>query len=86
MAQHDKIADHFRDGVFFVHPGSPWERGSNENMNGLLRQYFPKGSDLSVHSPADLRAVEIKLNQRPRKTLEWSTPDQVFARDAMINA
>jgi IS30 family transposase len=53
MAKHDQIAEHFRDGVFFAHLGSPWERGSNENMNGLLRQYFPKGCDLSVYSKAD---------------------------------
>jgi IS30 family transposase len=84
MAQHDEIAKQFRDGVFLAHPGSPWQRGSNQNMNGLLRQYFPKGSDLSVHTQADLRAVEIKLNQRPRNMLQWHTPDEVFARDAML--
>ena len=79
MANHDKIAEGFPDGVYFAHPGSPWQRGSNENMNGLLRQYFPKHTDLSVHTLADLRAVEKRLNDRPRKTLRWRTPTQNFA-------
>ena len=59
----------FDDGAFFRYPGRPWERGTNENTNGLPRQYFPKRSDLTIYSPAALAAVAERLNNRPRKTL-----------------
>ncbi len=79
MARHDRIAPFFGEGVFFAYPASPWLRGSNENMNGLLRQYLPKGTDLSVHSQDDLDAIADQMNNRPRATHDWRSPIQVFA-------
>ncbi len=79
MAAHDRVAELFTDGVFFAHAGKPWQRGTNENTNGLLRQYFPKRTDLSRYSAADLTAVEHRLNNRPRKALGCRTPAEVFA-------
>jgi len=74
MACHDQVAEVFVDGVFFAYPARPWERPLNGNTNGLQRQYFPKRTDLRIHSAADLRAVERRLNERPRTVLGWRTP------------
>jgi len=74
MAQHAQLRIDTGLNVYFCDPQSPWQRGTNENTNGLLRQYFPRGTDLSRHSADDLAAVAAALNSRPRKTLAWKTP------------
>jgi transposase, IS30 family len=79
LSEHLQLSLDTNLAVYFCDPHSPWQRGSNENTNGLLRQYFPKGTDLSVHDAAALSAIGDALNSRPRKTLDWATPAEAMA-------
>lgn len=79
MARHLEITQATGTRIYFCDAASPWQRGSNENTNGLLRQYFPKSTDLAVHTRRDLERVEIELNRRPRITLGDRTPADLFA-------
>jgi len=80
MAEHRQFQVATNIQVYFAHPASPWERGTNENTNGLLRQYFPKGTDFTDLTARELRRVEKSLNGRPRQTLGWNTPAEEFTK------
>jgi transposase, IS30 family len=79
MGGHDQIASLLDEGVFFAHAGKPWQRPTNENSNGLLRQYLPKGSDLRAYSVEDLRHAKSASTPDPAKPLDWATPAQNLA-------
>jgi transposase, IS30 family len=86
MAEHVRFTMDTNMTVYFCNPHSPWQRGSSENTNGLLRQYFPSRADLSLHSAAHLNAVARELNNRPRQTLRWMKPSEVFSRTGALTA
>ena len=80
MAEHKLFTKSTKIQVYFAHPHSPWERGTNENTNSLIRQFFPKGTDFSKVTLVNIKKAQDMLNDRPRKTLEFLTPHEVFSK------
>jgi IS30 family transposase len=85
MSEHKLFTKNTKMQVYFCHPNSPWERGTCENTNGLIRQYFPKGTDFSKVSIEEIKEVQHQLNGRPRKTLDWRSPKDVFEKEILLN-
>lgn len=83
MAEHKLFTKNTKIKVYFCHPASPWERGTNENTNMLLRDYFPKGTDFNKITKKELKRIQYELNERPRKTLDWDSPLDVFKREIL---
>src|SRR5204863_8362166 len=84
FCQHEEIAARLQARIYFAHPYSSWERGLNENTNGLVRQYFPKKYDFAKITDQELQQVEDRLNNRPRKTLGYKTPNEVFFKQRSV--
>ena len=84
MAEHKKFTKDTKIKVYFAHPASPWERGTNENTNGLIRQFFPKGTDFSKIPLKEIKHAQDLLNGRPRKVLDWETPYEAFEKLAGV--
>jgi IS30 family transposase len=80
MTEHEQLAKRLAIKIFFADPYSPWQRGTNENTNGLLRQYLPKGTDLSGYTQRELNTIAHRLNTRPRKYFDFATPLEVYAQ------
>jgi len=85
MAQHERFTQETGMPVYFANPGSPWQRGTNENTNGLLREFFPKGTDFNKVSKEELKRVEELINTRPRKILGYTTPKECLADFQRLN-
>ncbi len=81
FAQHERVAKTLQTKIYFAHPYCAWERGANENTNGLLRQYFPKGTNFKTITQAKIQRAENRLNNRPRKALEFRLPKDIFQHD-----
>jgi IS30 family transposase len=86
MAKHKALSKAVKMNVYFAHKASPWERGTNENTNGLLRQYFPKGTDFNKVSLRELKLAERQMNNRPRKTLGWKSPNEAYTESVALNS